>query len=127
MGERFGVFEKLKEAIQRLFTSPEEKSLSCEARAFTVEVECDRCGEIIPVRIDRDHEVQPQYSLEAEEGDHPDEWLLRKEVVGSNCQNLVRFALTFGSDQCLKSSAIEGGKFVAEDLEEAREDSGEES
>jgi len=121
------VFERLRQAIQRLISGPAEKPLCCDVRAFTVEVQCDRCGEIIPVRIDRDHEIQPEYARDAEEGDHPIRWHLRKEVVGSDCQDLVRFSITFGADQCLVSSSIEGGHFVLPELEEAREDSGEQS
>ena len=91
-----------------------------------MQVECDRCGEVIAVRIDRDHEVQPQYAQDAEEGDHPDEWLLHKEVVGAQCQNLIRFTIAFGGDQCLVSSSIDGGRFVQPELEGSRKDSGEE-
>lgn len=121
------MFEKVRDAIQRLFSGPAEKPLCCDLRAFTVVVRCDRCGEVIPVRIDRDHEVQPEYAQDAEEGDHPVRWLLRKEIVGSDCQNLVHFTITFGADQCLESSSIEGGHFQLPELEEARTDSGEQS
>ncbi len=53
------VFERVREAIQRLFSGPAEKPFCCDVRAFTVQVECDSCGEVIAVRIDRDHEVRP--------------------------------------------------------------------
>jgi len=121
------VFEWLREALQRLLSGPAEKPLCCDARAFTIEVRCDRCGEIIPVRIDRDHEVQQEFAPDAQEGDHPIRWVLRKEVVGKNCQNLVRFTIVFAADQCLESSSIEGGRFVLPELEQARTDSGEQS
>lgn len=121
------MFEWVREAIQRLLSGPAEKPLCCDARAFTIEVQCDRCGEVIPVRIDRDHEVQQEFALDAEEGDHPIQWILRKEIVGENCQNLVHFTIIFGADQCVVSSSIEGGHFRLPELEEARTDSGERS
>lgn len=117
------MFERLREAIRRVLSGPAEKRLCCDARAFTIEVQCDRCGEVIAVRIDRDHEVQQEYAPDAEEGDHPIRWILRKEVVGKNCQNLVRFTIVFGPDQCLHSSTIDGGHFRLAELEAARSDS----
>ena len=90
------MFERVKEAIRRLVSGPGEKPFNCEARALEVQVECGRCGEVITVRVDRDHEIEPQYAPDAEEGDHPVRWVLRKEVVGRRCQNIINQALGIG-------------------------------
>lgn len=104
---------KLAEALERLFDSGEdEPPLVCSVRSFTLTVRCERCGEVIPVRIDRDHELQAVYAEDAEEGDQPLEYILRKELVGSDCQNLVRFTLRFDCDHGLLDSQIQGGEFV---------------
>ncbi len=105
---------KLTEALERLFDTAEGEPLVCSARSFTVTVKCDRCGEVIPVRIDRDHELQTVHAADAEEGDPPLEYVLRKEIVGADCQNLIRFTLGFDCDHGLAESQIEGGEFVEE-------------
>ena len=64
------------------------------------------------MRVDRDHELQAVYAEDAEEGDHPLEYVLRKEVLGEGCQNLVRFCLHFDCNHGLMESQIEGGEFV---------------
>lgn len=103
---------KLAEALERLFDSADGEPLVCSARSFTLTVRCERCGEVIPVRIDRDHELQAVYAEDAEEGDQPLEYLLRKELVGEDCQNLIRFTLQFDCDHGPVDSRIEGGEFV---------------
>lgn len=111
---QFHVLAKLAEALERLFDGNGDEPLVCSARSFNVTVRCDRCGEVMPVRIDRDHELQSVYSEDAEEGDHPMEYVLRKELVGEDCQNLVRFTLRFSCEQGLIDSQITGGSFVEE-------------
>jgi hypothetical protein len=106
------VLTKLAEAIDRLFDASEGEPLVCSARSFTLTVRCARCGEVIPIRVDRDHELQAVYAEDAEEGDHPVEYVLRKELVGEGCQNLVRFTLRFDCDHGLLDTTIEGGEFV---------------
>lgn len=103
---------KLAEALDRLFDASDGEPMVCSARSFTVTVRCDCCGEVIPVRVDRDHELQTVYAEDAEEGDQPLEYVLRKELVGAGCQNLVRFTLRFDCDHGLLESQIEGGEFV---------------
>jgi len=118
------LFQKLKDAIGRLLSGSAEEPFTCDTRAFDLKVKCAKCGEVIPVRIDRDHEIQPLYAEDAEEGDQPKEWLLRKEVVGAKCQNLIHFSIHFGCDHGLMSSSIEGGEFLTPGLE-ARHGGGE--
>jgi len=106
------VLAKLAEALERLFDGSDGEPLVCSARSFTLTVRCDRCGEVIPVRIDRDHELQSVYAEDADEGDHPIEYILRKELVGEGCQNLLRFTLRFSCDHGLLESQITGGTFI---------------
>ncbi len=121
------MFERFKEAIDRLLTRSDEQPLKCDARSFTLQVKCGACGEVIPVRIDRDHEVQPEYAADADEGDPPTQWRLRKEIVGSECQNLISFTLRFDCDQGLMDSSIEGGEFLLPQLDASSHENGEQS
>lgn len=84
-------------------------------RSFTLTVRCQQCGEIIRVRIDRDHELQSVYPEDAEEGDDPQGYVLRKEIVGEDCQNLIRFTIHFDRDRGLVASEIEGGEFIEDE------------
>ncbi len=121
------MFEKFKEAIDRLLARSGEETLKCDARTFTLQVKCGACGEEIPVRIDRDHEVQPEYAADADEGDPPTQWLLHKEIVGSGCQNLISFTIRFDCDQGLMDSSIEGGEFLLPQLDASSHENGEQS
>ena len=103
---------KLAEALERLFDTDEGEPLVCSARSFTLTVRCGRCGEVITVRIDRDHELQAVYAEDAEEGDQPLRYILRKELVGEDCQNLIRFTIRFDCDHGMLDSEITGGEFV---------------
>lgn len=103
---------RLTKALQRLFTDEGSRPPVCALRYFPVTVRCGRCGEVIRLRIDRDHELQSIWPPDAEEGDEPLEQILRKEIVGDRCQNLIRFTLRFDCERGLISSEIEGGEFV---------------
>lgn len=110
-----GVLTRLTKALQRLFADEGSRPPVCALRTFPVTVRCSRCGEVIRLRIDRDHELQSIWPPDAEEGDEPLEQILRKEIVGDNCQNLICFTLHFDCEHGLISSEIEGGEFVEED------------
>lgn len=104
---------KLAEALDRLFhIDDDDEPLVCSARSFTLSVRCATCGEVIRVRVDRDHELQAVYAEDANEGDRPLEYELCKELVGERCQNLIRFTIKFNCDHGLIDSQISGGEFV---------------
>ncbi len=111
---------RLARALERLFSADEDGPPACAMRTFPVTVRCARCGEVIRLRIDRDHELQAVYAPDAEEGDEPIEYVLRKEAVGDACQNLIRFTIRFDCNHGLLSSEIEGGEFVDEPIGEGR-------
>lgn len=106
---------RLTEALRRLFADEGSRPPVCALRSFPLTVRCGRCGEIIRLRIDRDHELQAVWPPDAEEGDEPLELVLRKEIVGDACQNLIRFTLHFDCHEGLISSEIEGGEFVEDE------------
>ena len=104
---------RLARALEKLFdTSEGKRPAVCSMRSFELVVRCTRCGEVIPVRIDRDHELQSTYGADAAEGDPPIEYTLRKELVGEGCQSLIRFTIRFDCDHGLLDSEIVGGEFV---------------
>ena len=112
---------RLARALERLFAGDGDQPPLCAMRTFPITVRCARCGEVVRLRIDRDHELQSVYTPEAEEGDEPIEYILRKEIVGDRCQNLIRFTIHFDCDHGLISSEIEGGEFMDEPAGRGRE------
>ena len=48
-------------------------------------VRCDRCGEKIRVRINRNTDTQQEY----DENGHPSHYHLRKEILGNRCPSLM--------------------------------------
>lgn len=110
-GDPTRVLRRLARALNRLFAAEEGRVGLC-ARSFELGVRCDVCGEVIHLRVDRDHELQSIYQQDVEEGAQPQEYLLTKEVVGEGCQNLIRFSIRFDCDHGVIEFEIEGGEFV---------------
>ena len=52
-------------------------------------VRCDRCGEKIRVRINRNTDAQQEY----DESGRPSHYLLRKEILGNRCPALMSVAM----------------------------------
>lgn len=48
-------------------------------------VRCERCGERIRVRINRNTDAQPEY----DESGRQTHYMLRKEILGNQCPNLM--------------------------------------
>lgn len=52
---------------------------------FWLYVRCERCGEKIRVRINRSTDAQQEF----DESGRPTHYLLRKEILGNRCPNLM--------------------------------------
>ncbi|MFQ6015012.1 MAG: hypothetical protein ACE5NP_06185 [Anaerolineae bacterium] len=75
-------------------------------------VQCDNCGEKLRIRIDKQHDVAPDY---AEEGTY----FLRKEMMDSRCFQLMYAELRFDRNYNVLSRDINGGHFItAQEYEE---------
>jgi hypothetical protein len=103
---------RIARALKSLFGGRRRAPRGGGRQGLSVAVRCGKCGECIPVRIDRDHELQAEYAAEAAEGAPATAFVLRKEVVGANCQNLVRFTIRFDAKLRALERSIEGGEFV---------------
>lgn len=74
-------------------------------------VQCNRCGEVIRVRIN------PMNDLSA--NDDSSALFVRKVVVGTRCYNRIEVELTYNKDRKLIDSTVQGGKMVDEAAYEA--------
>jgi hypothetical protein len=79
-----------------------------DVQGFRLEVRCQVCGEIIPVRIDLANDL----SLDYETG----HWRVHKVVVGSGrtrCFRRIELDLVFDARRQLLDSHVVGGDIVA--------------
>jgi hypothetical protein len=97
-----GFLENLKKA----FTMPPESTTS---NFITFIVKCNKCGEEITVRARRDSDISRVNEEEEQEGA---EYFVRKEILGTKCNNLIYIEIFFGPGFNVISKGITGGKFV---------------
>ncbi|MDR7554613.1 MAG: hypothetical protein QN157_03310 [Armatimonadota bacterium] len=83
--------------------------------AIVFYVRCDRCGEVIAVRVDR------RWDLVQEFDDGIVGYSLHKEVLGSRCNRLLTVRMTFDRHYALVEREVEGGRFATrEEYDAAR-------
>ena len=97
------MLDGLSKALNRLFSRQNAPSPRRGGSAMSMEVRCEKCGELIPVRIDKDLDLQAEYEDDA---------------VGAKCQNLIRFTIRFDEARSPVEYDIEGGEFVEPEQEQ---------
>jgi len=102
--------------MHRLLGGCKEPSLASGGSSLSLVVRCEECGELIAVRIDKDRELQAEYD-EATGGARPTQYLLRKEIVGADCQNLISFTIRLDAELRVVERGIEGGEFIEPEQE----------
>ena len=70
-------------------------------------IECDRCHERIPVRIDPRTDLQSEYREPGESGPW---YTLHKEVMGNRCYALIHLYLEFGQHRNITAQQVSGGQ-----------------
>ncbi len=88
--------------LKKLFSAPKP-----EKRYHTINVKCNRCGEVIEGRVDLDNDL----SL----NDEGDGYLVRKGLIGSGdtlCFQQIEVELTFDPARQLQEKTITSGTFV---------------
>jgi hypothetical protein len=76
---------------------------------FSFYLECAKCGEKIEVRINRRADLASEYRDMGESGPA---YILRKEVLGNNCPNIIEVSMEFDRGRKVTSRDVRGGKFV---------------
>ncbi len=72
--------------------------------AYWLYVQCDRCGEKLRLRVDRQYEIQPDY----DEGGY----VLRKEIMDGRCFQLMYAEVHFDAGMRVTARDIRGGSFI---------------
>ncbi len=92
---------KLKKLIPKPPSNPKD---------HTIYVQCCRCGEKIPARINLRNDLSIEYD-EDSQGRH---YFCRKVVMGSGmCFQRIELELTFNADHSLVSQKIMGGSIIS--------------
>ena len=72
-------------------------------------VKCDRCGEVIQVRLNRNNDLSAEYG---ENGESGDVLQAHKVIVGQRCYNRIDADFIFDRNRNLLQKNVTGGKFV---------------
>jgi hypothetical protein len=73
---------------------------------------CKQCGEIVRIRVDKRNDLN-------REEDGPGPLLLRKEVMGNNCFQLMQAEIWLTSDYGIAAADVIGGELVSAEEYEA--------
>jgi hypothetical protein len=88
--------------ISRLFGGKGASQTGSDSDALHIYVRCDKCGEKIHIRANKRTDVSQEYP----EGGENAVPTLHKEILGSQCQNLMYVHLTFdGAHRVVASEA----------------------
>lgn len=75
--------------------------------AIIVEVQCERCQEVIAVRLRKSSDIQRNY------GDTGPEYYVRKTLVGRKCFNRIEVELEMDARYRPIATRVQGGKLYA--------------
>jgi hypothetical protein len=92
--------------LKNFFMAPAYSSAS---NFLTFIVQCNRCGEEITINVRRSSDISRLYE---EEGPAGSTFLLRKEILGKKCNNLIYLTAYFGENYNLISSEVSGAKII---------------
>ncbi len=94
------------DGLKRLFTMPEDSG----SKFVIFNMICDKCGEEITVRASKTSDISRVY--EGDEVPSGAEYLLRKEILGNDCNNLIYITVYLGPGYRIISKEITGGRFA---------------
>jgi len=94
--------------LKNVFTGPVQSQGQQGAVKFVVQ--CNRCNEEITVKIRTSSDISRVYE---EDGGPPGSvFFVRKEILGSKCNNLIYLTAYFNGNFDLISSDVTGGKII---------------
>ena len=94
--------------LRRLFAQPQ--GLEAD-NALWLRVQCDRCGEVIGVRVDRRYDVASNMLDPGEEGPA---YTMHKDVVGDRCFRRISVTLGFDRRMNVVEQDIKGGSLESD-------------
>src|SRR5665647_310335 len=96
------------DSFKNFFTGPSQSAGQRGAVRFVVQ--CSRCSEEITVKIRTSSDISRVYE---EDGGPPGSvFYVRKEILGSKCNNLIYLTAYFNENFNLVSSDVTGGRII---------------
>ena len=83
------------------------------SKFLTFRIECDECKEIVKVEVNLETNLMNQYKGKDEKGPA---YKLRKEVLGSNCPNLMELNVEYAKNYNILSTEVKFGKLIKYDV-----------
>ncbi len=99
---------RLLDNLKNFFTGPVQPQGGQGTVSFVVQ--CNRCSEEITVKIRTASDISRVY--EEDGGPAGSVFYVRKEILGSKCNNLVYLTAFFNENFNLISSEVTGGKII---------------
>ena len=89
--------------IKKLF------SLTPKNEHISFNIKCGKCQEIITVHVSPTNDLMNQYTDLKDSGPA---YILKKEVLGNNCNNLMKLTVEFDKNYNVISKSAEGGEVI---------------
>jgi hypothetical protein len=106
------------DTLKSIFGGVSSGSGDRDGNALFLYIRCDRCGDVVRVRVNMANELQQEFA----ESDGVAGYALRKGVVDSKCFRPIEVTMQFDGRRRERSREITGGQFVTrEEYEAARE------
>ena len=102
--------------LRRLFS---RSSRPAADTALWLHVQCERCGEVIAVRVDRRYDLASNLLDPGEEGPA---YTMHKDVVGDRCFRRISVTLGFDRRFNIVEQQVQGGRLQGEPPPEAAAD-----
>ncbi len=105
--------------LGRLFgrSSGRGDSPSGDEHALYYYLRCNKCGEVIRVRIDRRWDLEQEFDEGG--GDAATGYVARKEVMGTKCFQMLRLTIAFNRGYHETDRQLSGGTFIEREEYEA--------
>lgn len=76
---------------------------------LTFHIECGKCNEKIKVLVNKKTDLMNQYP---EPNSKKVAYILKKEVLGNNCQNLMELKINFNKSYEIMDCSVTGGRLI---------------
>jgi hypothetical protein len=97
--------------MSRLFGGKERSGSNGDPEGLHIFVKCDKCGEKLHIRSNRRTDVTYEYP----DGSDRSVPVLHKEILGSNCQNLMYVHLSLDAAYNVVESATERCSLISKE------------
>jgi hypothetical protein len=96
--------------LDRLLGRGKSNSPQADQFGLLYYVKCKKCGEVLRIRLDRRWDLQQEFEGS---GDVVSGYTATKEVMGTQCFNMMHVEIAFDSGHREQNREVRGGEFVS--------------